>query len=196
MSASEPGPPPPAGGATTLEFALTEREFVEANLRLDRDRIRRSTLLYAGLAAVWALAAWAGTLPLKLLAWMLPLTYAVNAASTYFGARYRLRSAYRGRCTVQAVARVTLLPDGYRTESGGTDLFIRWPSFSHYTETPGAYLLHYGAGSALVLPKSALSEAQRHDVSELLLSCIGRSDPSGAGRGFPVARPKPPGEGD
>jgi len=189
MSATEPAAP--GADAVTLEFALMEREFVEANLRVSRGRIRRGTMLYGALAVGWALGVASGALPLKLVAWMLPLVYGINAVSTCVGARYRLRRAFRSQGAKQAVSRVTLSPDGYRGETGGTEVFIRWPVFSHYEETPTAFLLYQGPLNALVLPKSALTDAQQREVPELLRRWIGRSGPTGR-PGFPIASPGSP----
>jgi hypothetical protein len=187
MSQAGPADPPAASepGQATLEFALTEQDFLDANLRHLRERLRRATLLQGAATAAVAVVVATSSLPPKLLAWMLPAVYAINTIAIYPRARHRLRHAYRSRGALHAVTRVILSADGYRTESAGTEQLIRWPAFTHYTETPTAYLLYHG-GEAEVLPKSALGEAQRRDVPELFRLWIGQSGAAG-GRGFPVA---------
>jgi len=170
---------------------MSEREFVEANLRLSRSARWRRTLIFGALAATFGLAAAMRSLPPQLLVWTMAITYAVNALTVSAWARYQLRRAFRARRAAQAVARVTLSADGYRVDSAGTELLIRWHAFSHYVETPTAFLLHLGPHNAQVLPKSALAAPHHATVRSLLQNYIGRTRPDTSPAGFPVAQPPP-----
>src|SRR4051812_11006189 len=113
-----------------LEFALSPDDYVRANMLVSRPLLWRRTRLYSVLAVTFAVIAWTRTMPDWLLIWMLPVVYAASALSIVPMTRYQLRLAYRSRRGLQAINRVTLSAEGYRTDSGGTELLVRWHAFS------------------------------------------------------------------
>jgi YcxB-like protein len=169
-----------------LEFALSEPEYIDANMRLSRRRLLTSIAIQSGTAVTVGALVLSAAAPPEVLVWIVPVSFAVSAAIQYPLKRDALIRRFRSN-GLEEVSRITLSADGYRSETASAQLHLRWRAFSHYVETTTTFLLYLDPESALILPKRVVNESQLEDVRRLLRDCIGHTRYTPAIRAFPVA---------
>src|SRR5688572_15828037 len=128
------------GGATgiTVEYVPEEPDFIDVEMLVMRDRVRRNVqfyLLYA-LAFVALAAVLQAEAKVTVLLLVLAGTQLLNAVWARYGPLKRLRESWRSTSHLDEPVRLTLGDDGLRRESEAGHAFLRWRVFTHYRETP------------------------------------------------------------